>query len=42
MDRDKLREHCRAVGLEYRGFEVLNRKFKEAVASLTDEDRGDK
>ena len=34
-DREKLREHCRAVGLEYRGFEGLNKKFKEAMRRLT-------
>ncbi len=35
QDRDALRKHCREVGLEYRGFEVLNKKFKEAMLSLT-------
>jgi hypothetical protein len=35
MDRDKLRQHCREVGLEYRGFDVLNKKFKSALKSLT-------
>jgi hypothetical protein len=35
MDRDKLRQHCRKVGLEYRGFDVLNKKFKSALKSLT-------
>ena len=35
-DRKKLREHCRAVGLEYRGFEGLNKKFKEAMRRLTE------
>ncbi len=34
-DKDALREHCREVGLAYRGFEVLNEKFKEALVSLT-------
>ncbi len=34
-DQDKLRQHCREVGLEYRGFEVLNKKFKSALVSLT-------
>ncbi len=41
QDRDELRRHCREVGLEYRGFEVLNQKFKEAMRSLTSvRDRG--
>ena len=35
-DRDKLREHCREVGLEYRGFEGLNKKFKSAVSALVE------
>ncbi len=35
QDRDELRKHCREVGLEYRGFDVLNQKFKEAFISLT-------
>jgi hypothetical protein len=40
-DRHALREHCREVGVAYRGFEVLNGKFKEAVASLTNtKDKG--
>ena len=34
-DRDKLREHCRKVGIEYRGFENLNKIFKEAMKTLT-------
>jgi hypothetical protein len=34
-DREKLRKHCREVGLEYRGFDVLNKKFEEAMSSLT-------
>lgn len=34
QDRDKLRKHCREVGLEYRGFEGLNKKFKEAITLL--------
>ncbi len=29
-----LRKHCRTVGLEYRGFENLNKTFKKAVSSL--------
>lgn len=35
QDDAKRREHCREVGLEYRGFDVLNQKFKEAFISLT-------
>ena len=35
QDRDELRKHCREVGLEYRGFEGLNKKFKAAMESLT-------
>jgi hypothetical protein len=37
LERDKkaLREHCREVGVAYRGFEVLNGKFKMAMISLT-------
>jgi hypothetical protein len=35
MDRDKLRKHCREIGLEYRGFENLNKIFKEAMKELT-------
>lgn len=34
-DADTLRKHCREVGLNYRGFKILNQRFKEAVASLT-------
>jgi len=34
-DPKELRNHCREVGLDYRGFEVLNEKFKEALVSLT-------
>ncbi|MDQ7085042.1 MAG: hypothetical protein Q9M36_08955 [Sulfurovum sp.] len=39
LERDKstLRKHCREVGLAYRGFDVLNVKFKEALVSLTKE-----
>ncbi|MCF6192744.1 MAG: hypothetical protein L3J46_00215, partial [Kangiellaceae bacterium] len=33
-DREALRKHCREVGLEYRGFEGLNVKFKEAMGNL--------
>lgn len=34
-DQEELRKHCRQVGLEYRGFEELNKKFKSALVSLT-------
>lgn len=34
-DPQELKRHCREVGLEYRGFEGLNTKFKEALVSLT-------
>ena len=32
---EQRRKHCREVGLEYRGFDILNQKFKEAFISLT-------
>ena len=35
-DRQQLRKHCREVGLEYRGFEKLNKIFKEAINKLTE------
>jgi len=35
MDPDERRAHCREIGVEYRGFENLNRIFKEAMAALT-------
>jgi len=35
QDRNKLRNHCREVGLDYRGFDKLNQKFKEAMRYLT-------
>lgn len=34
-DKEKLRKHCREVGLAYRGFDALNEKFKSALISLT-------
>ena len=34
-DREKLRAHCRRIGVEYRGFEGLNERFKEALEVLT-------
>lgn len=34
-DSDELRKHCREVGLEYRGFNNLNKIFKDAVRKLT-------
>lgn len=33
-DKTTLRKHCREVGLEYRGFDNLNKTFKNAVTSL--------
>ena len=35
QDDDKRRKHCRQVGIEYRGFDILNQKFKEAMMILT-------
>lgn len=35
MDRAKRRAHCRAFGIEYRGFSSLNPVFKAAMAALT-------
>jgi hypothetical protein len=35
MDAQTRREHCRTVGVEYRGFENLNKLFKSALTSLT-------
>ncbi|MCK5536631.1 MAG: hypothetical protein KAI79_07375 [Bacteroidales bacterium] len=35
-DREKLRKHCREVGMDYRGFSNLNKKFKEAMLFLTE------
>lgn len=34
MDRNELRQHCRQVGLDYRGFENLNKVFKKAILTL--------
>lgn len=34
QDPDRRRAHCRTVGLEYRGFEVLNPRFRAAVDCL--------
>ena len=34
QDKEVLRKHCRAIGLDYRGFEKLNLTFKNAVTSL--------
>ncbi|MBF6650301.1 hypothetical protein [Methylobacter sp. BlB1] len=31
----ELRQHCRAIGLDYRGFDKLNKKFKSALVFLT-------
>lgn len=36
QDRDELRDHCREVGLDYRGFKRLNRIFKEAIKTLVE------
>ena len=36
-DQKQLRQHCREVGLDYRGFNSLNKKFKLALISLTSE-----
>lgn len=33
-DRDALRKHCREVGLDYRGFDNLNKRFKKAIDIL--------
>jgi hypothetical protein len=41
-DSEELRHHCRKVGLAYRGFEVLNKKFKSALSSLTRSHSGHK
>jgi len=35
-DKKKLRQHCREVGTEYRGFKKLNDSFKKAMQILTD------
>lgn len=35
MDVDVRRQHCRTVGLEYRGFNSLNPVFKAAITELT-------
>lgn len=34
QDRDALRRHCREVGLDYRGFDTLNKRFKQAIDYL--------
>ena len=36
MPADTRRAHCRAAGLEYRGFETLNPRFRSAVATLVE------
>jgi len=36
MDADARRTHCRAVGLDYRGFDSLNPVFKAAILHLTE------
>lgn len=35
MDAQQRREHCRQVGLDYRGFGALNPTFKSAIKHLT-------
>lgn len=35
MDKDKLRQHCREVGIDYRGFDKLNAQFRLAMSILT-------
>jgi hypothetical protein len=35
MDADKCRQHCREIGLGYRGFSTLNPIFKSAIDALT-------
>lgn len=35
MDADIRRAHCRAIGLDYRGFEKLNPLFRSAIYELT-------
>lgn len=35
MDPDTLRAHCRTVGVDYRGFDALNPRFKAAIEHLT-------
>lgn len=34
MDKKMLRERCRIAGIEYRGFENLNKTFKDAISYL--------
>ncbi len=34
LNKTELRNHCRTEGLEYRGFENLNKKFKQAISYL--------
>jgi hypothetical protein len=34
QDPEERRAHCRAVGLDYRGFDVLNPRFRSAVETL--------
>lgn len=36
-DKDELRKHCREIGLDYRGFINLNKRFKDAMKYLTKE-----
>lgn len=34
QDKEQLRIHCRKVGLDYRGFEKLNKVFKKAITTF--------
>lgn len=36
MPAEERRAHCRAAGLDYRGFETLNPRFRSAVATLVE------
>ncbi len=37
MDPEARRRHCREVGLDYRGFEVLNPRFRSAIKTLVED-----
>jgi hypothetical protein len=39
MDADERRRHCRQVGLDYRGFDVLNPRFRSAIQTLVADQR---
>ncbi len=34
MDKEKLRKHCREIGIDYRGFDKLNAQFRLAMSIL--------